>query len=170
MQTGTAKQTTIRKTATDLTGKKFGKLEVLSFSHYHKGKYAYWNCKCECGNEKVVYQQNLISGSTSTCGCGRKSCGEKYGKENLHIFEGIQIEKAMAKSTNRNNTSGFRGVTIDKRVGKYRARIISQGVRTELGYFDHLADAIEARLTAEQKRDKIIEQYKSLKNSNVHSI
>ncbi len=153
----------------NLIGQKFGKLTVVGFSHFD-GKYPYWQCMCECGNEKVVYQQNLLSGSTSSCGCGRKECGAKYAKENLHIYQGIQIEKAMAKFTNRNNTSGFRGVTIDKRVGKYRARIISQGVRTELGYFEHFADAVEARLTAEQKRDKIIEQYKSLKNSNMQSI
>ncbi len=144
----------------NLRGQNFGKLTVVDFAFY-RGKYPYWHCVCECGAEKDVYEYNLLSGSISSCGCGKKACGEKYQKQNLHIYQGIQVEKTTSRSIQRNNTSGFRGVYKDKRTGKYRARIILQGKRTELGYFEHFAEAVEARLKAEMQIDKILAQYKN---------
>ena len=54
----------------DLTGKRFGKLIVLSFSHSEKG-FTYWNCKCDCGNEKIIRGTYLTSRTkpTKSCGC-----------------------------------------------------------------------------------------------------
>jgi hypothetical protein len=54
--------------AEDLTGKVFSKLTVLSFAE-HRNKRGYWNCICECGNKKIIYAHNLISGGTKACGC-----------------------------------------------------------------------------------------------------
>ncbi len=164
MRAETNMQTSLRKSTKDLTGKKFGKLIVLSFSHYSNDKYAYWNCRCDCGCEKTVYSYNLISGAVKSCGCERVACGKKYGERNLHIFEGVQIEKAQAKTMPKNNTSGFRGVFKDKKTNKWRARMILQGRRYELGYFENLEDAINARIKAEAKLDKIIEAYKNIGN------
>lgn len=48
----------------DLTGKKFGRLEVVE----RVGK-AKWRCICECGNETIVGTGNLTSGGTQSCGC-----------------------------------------------------------------------------------------------------
>jgi hypothetical protein len=55
----------------ELTGKIFGRLTVLS-----RGPYLYkirnnscWNCRCECGNEKVVSSSSLMRGLTLSCGC-----------------------------------------------------------------------------------------------------
>lgn len=55
----------------DLTGKKFNKLTVLGIDH-KKGKSYYWKCKCDCGNETVVYGGALVSGHTKSCGCAHK--------------------------------------------------------------------------------------------------
>jgi hypothetical protein len=51
----------------DLTGMVFGKLTVLVYSHTNR--FAYWRCKCECGNETVVSSGNLKSGGVKSCGC-----------------------------------------------------------------------------------------------------
>lgn len=57
----------------DLTGKKFGKLLVLSFSHWKPRKdnkrRPYWNCLCDCGKETKTH---LNSGRVRSCGCLRK--------------------------------------------------------------------------------------------------
>lgn len=53
---------------TDLTGKKFGRLTVVSRADT-KGGSARWNCVCECGGEKLVYSSSLNSGRTTSCGC-----------------------------------------------------------------------------------------------------
>lgn len=68
--------------AKDLTGLKFGRLQVISRNyeaqeeHYKKtGKYkAFWNCVCDCGREAVVSSCSLTNKTnpTRSCGCYRK--------------------------------------------------------------------------------------------------
>lgn len=51
----------------DLSGKRFGKLTVLSI-HGSINNITYWNCKCDCGNECVKIGYLLYQGRTKTCG------------------------------------------------------------------------------------------------------
>ena len=53
----------------DLTGERFGRLLVVSFSHISKGGKAYWNTICDCNTEKTVGSYHLRSGATKSCGC-----------------------------------------------------------------------------------------------------
>lgn len=72
----------------DLTGKRFGRLVVLGDS----GKRTYrkngkvrailWNCKCDCGNNKKISGENLMSGKTNSCGCLRK---DNFRRETLDL-------------------------------------------------------------------------------------
>ncbi len=50
-------------------GEKFGMLTVQSFSHNDARWRRYYNCKCDCGVEKVVHGSAMISGNTKSCGC-----------------------------------------------------------------------------------------------------
>jgi hypothetical protein len=52
----------------DLTGKKFGRLIVVSEYGRRHGSVT-WFCRCECGKEKVIRSSNLLSGSSTSCGC-----------------------------------------------------------------------------------------------------
>lgn len=52
----------------DLLGKKFGKLTVIKDAGTKNGRTQYL-CKCDCGNEIVVYAVNLEIGKTKSCGC-----------------------------------------------------------------------------------------------------
>ena len=52
----------------DITGKVFGRLTVLGLERKGKGR-TYWNCRCECGKEKVILKSNLMSGASGSCGC-----------------------------------------------------------------------------------------------------
>lgn len=52
----------------DITGQKFGRLTVLKFAYIKNGN-TYWNCICECGNEKIVSAKNIKHGKTKSCGC-----------------------------------------------------------------------------------------------------
>lgn len=62
----------------DLTSKKFGRLTVIKLHHKkqqyksngNKGGFKYyWLCKCDCGNEKVIWSGSLKNGATQSCGC-----------------------------------------------------------------------------------------------------
>lgn len=73
----------------DLTGKRFGRLTVISRAE-NKGGKTNWHCKCDCGNEKDVLAINLSRGFTQSCGCLHNEdfanrrfidlSGNRYGK------------------------------------------------------------------------------------------
>lgn len=56
----------------DRTGLRFGKLVVVRRLHNDNVNQAVWLCRCDCGNEKICRASNLHSGTTTTCGCGRR--------------------------------------------------------------------------------------------------
>lgn len=67
----------------DLTGKRFGKLEVVRVENHHKiSSNTTWLCNCDCGGTLVTSQQVLMNGITNSCGCLRRDdiSGIKYGK------------------------------------------------------------------------------------------
>ncbi len=55
----------------DLSGKKFGRLTVLSRAP-NSGRRTMWYCLCDCGSRLSVRAENLVSGNTKSCGCIEK--------------------------------------------------------------------------------------------------
>jgi len=48
---------------------KIGRLLVTSYA-YSMGGFTYWNCLCDCGNEKIIKRTDLFSRTkTKSCGC-----------------------------------------------------------------------------------------------------
>ena len=61
----------------DITGQRFGKLVAIKLipreERTWSNKERAWLCKCDCGNEVIVRQRNLLSSRmTRSCGCLRK--------------------------------------------------------------------------------------------------
>lgn len=54
--------------ATDLIGKKIGRLTVVEIAHGTRSKTVY-RCKCDCGGVKLLPRSHLLSGTTRSCGC-----------------------------------------------------------------------------------------------------
>lgn len=54
-------------------------------------------------------------------------------RDNLRVCS--QSENTKNRSKNKNNTTGYKGVSLDKRYGKYRAQIAINGKYTGIGYF-----------------------------------
>lgn len=72
----------------DITGQKFGRLVVIgrSFKKY-KNEQPHWECRCDCGTMRRVYQGSLTRGITVSCGCYRN---ERTGNvKRLRPFEGL---------------------------------------------------------------------------------
>jgi len=57
---------------TDLSGMIFMRLKAIEQLPNPKGTGALWRCVCDCGNEKMVKAQALITGATRSCGCFNK--------------------------------------------------------------------------------------------------
>lgn len=66
---------THKNTFKDITGQKFGKLTAINYEI--KNSKVYWKCKCDCGNEILVFLGHLQNGHTTSCGCDKSSKGEK---------------------------------------------------------------------------------------------
>lgn len=74
--------------------------------------------------------------------------------ENLQMITSSQNSSKTVLSKNislrtKNGSSGFKGITMDKRNKKWRARIFSNGKSYELGVYENLSDAVLARCNAE---------------------
>lgn len=55
----------------NIIGDRFGRLVVLSPTKNRNRGSVVWKCLCDCGNEVRVSSNNLITGSTQSCGCIR---------------------------------------------------------------------------------------------------
>lgn len=83
----------------DVTGKKFGKLTVLSPAPTRKG-HARWICRCDCGRQHETRYDALKSGKTKSCGClhfvpkyrAKTKVPEKGHPFVREIFKRINIE------------------------------------------------------------------------------
>ena len=49
----------------DITGEKYGKLEVISYAGKTKSGNAKWLCVCECNNQKIIEATKLKNGHTN---------------------------------------------------------------------------------------------------------
>ena len=77
-------------------GDKYGKLTVLEYAGLRKqnsrNKNESWYlCKCECGTQKEIRGNDLVTGSVSSCGC-ISSLGENYIK-NILDMNNIKYKK-----------------------------------------------------------------------------
>lgn len=68
----------------DLSGKRFGKLVVISRAPDHiiptsGNRDIMWNCICDCGKKCVIRGTNLRNGNTRSCGCTRSTSNLKRG-------------------------------------------------------------------------------------------
>lgn len=65
----------------DLTGQRFGRLEVLRFYGTDEGGQARWECRCDCGNVRDFAATHLKRGSTKSCGCYQRELAAKRRRE-----------------------------------------------------------------------------------------
>lgn len=82
----------------DMTGQRYGRLTVTSFSHTNH--VAHWRCTCDCGNETVVSRGNLVKGQVQSCGCYREDHRAENGAKCAR--HGQRSNKA--KGTGRSGT------------------------------------------------------------------
>jgi hypothetical protein len=64
----------------NLIGQRFGRLIVVD-RYVYDGKQPKWLCRCDCGNDKVVFGNHLRSGITKSCGCLSKEIAPSRGRK-----------------------------------------------------------------------------------------
>jgi hypothetical protein len=68
----------------NLTGRKFGKWVVVPRDGVESNNRHYeWLVQCECGRLRVVAEQDLLSGRSSSCGCAMPHKNGDNGKASV---------------------------------------------------------------------------------------
>lgn len=101
----------------DISGKKFGRLTAISFA-YRKGKDYYWLFKCDCGKDKIIRKNSVISGRVVSCGCyhnemtgliNKKHCMK--GTRLYHCWDGMK-QRCYNKNCSNYKRYGGRGIKV----------------------------------------------------------
>lgn len=96
----------------DETGKRYGNLTVIALDHV-KNK-AFWLCKCECGNTKVVSGDKLRSGNTKSCGCIQDKVRKSGNNRRTH---GMTHSRLYSEWCNMRSRCNYPGNVMYKNYG-----------------------------------------------------
>lgn len=84
----------------------------------HKDKRGEWKwlCKCECGNETIVYGSHLRNGDTLSCGCIMKNTKRTHSQSNTRLYRIWLHVKNRCNNPNFDHYKcyGGRGITYCK--------------------------------------------------------
>lgn len=134
-----------------LIGQKYGMLTVIGQAPSTEKGQRRWICKCDCGTITYKATDTLTNPDISMC----QDCAGAYAAEkaraNAGFEAGTQIFKIKNRPETSDNLSGVRGVYLDRKTGKYRARLKFQGKLYNLGSFTRLEDVAKARKQGEEE-------------------
>ena len=120
----------------DLTGRRFGRWTVIKYLGAEKNKSVYL-CRCDCGNEVKVRANNLLSGTSTSCGCvfREKLKGNTWGRTHNISFSPTYQTWSGIKFRCENPNSGEyaayggRGITVCERWQKFENFLEDMGER-----------------------------------------
>lgn len=118
----------------DMTGRRYGRLLVLSRAETIKGL-SRWLCRCDCGVERVVRGADLRNGSTRSCWClGRENviaaCSTHRGSR-TQLYNAWTCMRARCENPKNSNFRyyGGRGVRVCERWLKFENFLADMGER-----------------------------------------
>lgn len=126
----------------DLTGHVYGSITVIDKAPSRKSARTttgYWRCRCSCGTELEIPTGNLLSGNTTTCGCGRSDPVRRaaislalttHGHSNYNSAT-YRSWTAMRKRCRERHRYADRGITVDPRWDKFENFLADMGERPE---------------------------------------
>jgi 5-methylcytosine-specific restriction endonuclease McrA len=95
------------KRLVDLTGKRFGRWTVQSLAAL-TGGWSKWNCRCDCGTERVLSGPPLTAGQSLSCGCLLGDL-KRQGRTLEQLKE---AQRERSRIANRNNPARVKAAKI----------------------------------------------------------
>ena len=109
----------------DLTGQRFGRLSILSYSgrSKHKQPDHLWLCECDCGTVRPVLLRSLKRGLALSCGCIRAEKQKLRGPEHPHYRGGKSHDTngyitLTSKIHGRNHQAREHRVMMEEHIGR----------------------------------------------------
>lgn len=106
-----------------IAGNRYGRLTVLSaFTRSRRG---WLHCLCDCGEEKAIRRDHVVSGRVVSCGCYGKTLGAKRNR--THGLTGTRLYRIWKDMRNRcrnKNVPGYpswggRGIRVCEEWGSF---------------------------------------------------
>jgi hypothetical protein len=105
----------------DIEGQRFGRHVVIGYKGSRNGQHSEWYCKCDCGIIHVVTTNNLLRGTTKSCGClNSELCGNlkaTHGMSRTRVYStwSNMIGRCTRKSSSSYARYGGAGITVCER-------------------------------------------------------
>lgn len=101
----------------DLTGRRFGRLEVIKLVGTHpKKRVLVWLCRCDCGNEKEMLSTAMTSNHARSCGClQRERASKMNSRENCKravVDDVAKVEALERGGLNRSQIANLLGCSV----------------------------------------------------------
>jgi hypothetical protein len=97
-----------RKLPIDLTGRRFGRLTVISILGIIKQQ-AHWNCRCDCGGSCMPATTSLTRGHSQSCGCLVIEVASKVGRTHgMHGSREYRIWQSIKSRCYRKHKAAHR--------------------------------------------------------------
>ena len=117
----------------DLTGKKFGRLTVMGFDVNNQYRARYWNCICDCGENKVVRGSHLTSAATVSCGCYKIDQHYTHGETNSPTYRSWAslLQRCLNPKNEYYYRYGGRGIKVCDRWKDFSKFLEDMGTRPD---------------------------------------
>ena len=106
-------------TSIDITGKTFGRLTAIKFSHRYNNRDHHWEFLCSCGVTKVINKNKVVQGRTNSCGCLAKDVASELSFIHGHAktrrkspSRTYDIWSSMIGRVKRPRTISYVGLTV----------------------------------------------------------
>jgi hypothetical protein len=118
----------------DLTGQRFGRLQVVGPAHVDRHGNRHWSCRCDCGTEITKVRGNLVNGWTKSCGCLQREVGKNnrtHGMRHTPEYEAWcnMRGRCFDPKNSAYKRYGGRGIMVCKRWLKFENFIADMGLR-----------------------------------------
>jgi hypothetical protein len=98
-----------------MIGQRFGRWEVLAFAGVTAYHARVWACRCDCGREGKVLEQNLKRGKSARCkACHNKAAATRHGGSTTpeYLIWGTMIQRCTNPNVRRWVDYGGRGIQV----------------------------------------------------------
>lgn len=126
----------------NIKGNQYGRLVAIEKVENDKNNHKRWLCRCECGKDTIVLENDLVTGRTKSCGCyyadTRKTAAKTHGESRTRLFRiWVSMRNRCEKEYYQDyKYYGGRGITVCDEWNDYE---VFASWANENGYADDLS-------------------------------